>query len=183
MKHRPTPAAGHAGQTRTRGLLHFDAHLDTWDNYLGSRYTHGTSFRRAAEEGLSVPGHSMHVGVRAPLYSPRDLEDDAALGFATIGTWETDDIGIGGVVERIREHVAGLPVYLSIDIDVLDPAFAQEREHRRSAGSQRVSSPPSCGGCADCRSSVSTWWRWRPLTTTPRSRRSPQPTSRTMASP
>jgi agmatinase len=105
-------------------LLHFDAHLDTWDNYLGSRYTHGTPFRRAAEEGLFVPGHSMHVGVRAPLYSPKDLEDDAALGFATIGTWETDDIGIGGVVERIRQHVAGLPVYLSIDIDVLDPAFA-----------------------------------------------------------
>ena len=105
-------------------LVHFDAHLDTWDTYMSAPYTHGTPFRRAAEEDLFLQGHSMHVGIRGPLYSPQDLSDDAALGFTVIGTWETDDIGAKGIVERIRERVDGHPLYVSIDIDVLDPAFA-----------------------------------------------------------
>ena len=105
-------------------LVHFDAHLDTWDTYMSAPYTHGTPLRRAAEEGLFLQGHSMHVGIRGPLYSPHDLSDDAALGFTVIGTWETDDIGAKGIVERIRERVDGHPLYVSIDIDVLDPAFA-----------------------------------------------------------
>jgi len=105
-------------------LVHFDAHLDTWDTYMGAPYTHGTPFRRAAEEGLFVAGQSMHVGIRAPLYSREDLVEDASLGFASVGTWDVEDIGIGGIVERIRERIDGHPLYLSIDIDVLDPAFA-----------------------------------------------------------
>ncbi len=105
-------------------LVHFDAHLDTWDTYFGAPYTHGTPFRRAAEEGLFVAGHSMHVGIRGPLYTADDLSEDAALGFSVVGTWEAEDIGIKGIVEKIRERVDGHPVYISIDIDVLDPAFA-----------------------------------------------------------
>ena len=105
-------------------LVHFDAHLDTWDTYMSAPYTHGTPFRRAAEEGLFLGGHSMHVGIRGPLYEPEDLADDADLGFTVIGTWETDDIGASGISERIRERVDGHPLYVSIDIDVLDPAFA-----------------------------------------------------------
>ena len=50
-------------------LIHFDAHLDTWDTYFGERYTHGTPFRRAWEEGLLRPDRSIHVGLRGPLYS------------------------------------------------------------------------------------------------------------------
>jgi agmatinase len=105
-------------------LVHFDAHLDTWDSYFGSNLTHGTPFRRAFEEGLYVPDHSMHVGIRGPVSNRRDLIDDAAMGFSIIGTWETEEIGVAGLVEKIRERVDGYPVYLSIDIDVLDPAFA-----------------------------------------------------------
>ncbi len=105
-------------------LVHFDAHLDTWDTYMSAPYTHGTPFRRAAEEGLFLAGHSMHVGIRGPLYGPDDLSNDRELGFSTIGTWETDDIGAKGVAERIIQRVDGHPLYLSIDIDVLDPAFA-----------------------------------------------------------
>lgn len=105
-------------------LVHFDAHLDTWDTYMSAPYTHGTPFRRAAEEGLFISGHSMHVGIRGPLYSPDDLTEDEEMGFAVIGTWEIDDIGVTGVVERIRDRVDGHPLYVSIDIDVLDPAFA-----------------------------------------------------------
>lgn len=105
-------------------LVHFDAHLDTWDTYMSAPYTHGTPFRRAAEEGLFVAGHSMHVGIRGPLYGREDLEEDADLGFAVVGTWETEEIGTTGIVERVLERVDGHSIYLSIDIDVLDPAFA-----------------------------------------------------------
>ena len=105
-------------------LVHFDAHLDTWDTYMSAPYTHGTPFRRAAEEGLFIPGHSMHVGIRGALYGPEDLTNDADLGLSVIGTWDIDDLGAKGIVERIRERVDGYPLYLSIDIDVLDPAFA-----------------------------------------------------------
>lgn len=105
-------------------LVHFDAHLDTWDTYFGAPYTHGTPFRRAAEEKLFVDGASMHVGIRGPLYSRDDLRRDQALGFKVIHCDEFQDGGISHVVERIRQRVGDRPLYLSIDIDVLDPAHA-----------------------------------------------------------
>jgi agmatinase len=105
-------------------VVHFDAHLDTWDTYFGAPYTHGTPFRRASEEGLLDRSGCLHVGTRGPLYSTQDLADDGDLGFAVVGSVEMDDLGVRGVVERIRERVEERPVYLSVDIDVLDPAFA-----------------------------------------------------------
>jgi agmatinase len=105
-------------------LVHFDAHLDTWDTYFGAPYTHGTPFRRAWEEGLLLKDKSLHVGTRGPLYAASDLSDDAGMGFAVVSSREMDDLGARGVVERIRERVGDAPVYLSIDIDVLDPGFA-----------------------------------------------------------
>ncbi len=105
-------------------LVHFDAHVDTYDTYMNAAYTHGTPFRRAAEEGLFVPGHSMHIGIRGSKYGPEDLGEDAGFGFTVIGTWEIEQIGIDGYVTRIREQVGDRPLYLSLDIDVLDPAFA-----------------------------------------------------------
>jgi agmatinase len=77
-------------------VVHFDAHLDTWDTYFGAPVTHGTPFRRASEEGLLDPSGCLHVGVRGPLYGATDLVDDAALGFQIV----------------------------AVDIDVRDPAFA-----------------------------------------------------------
>ena len=105
-------------------LVHFDAHVDTYDTYMNAAYTHGTPFRRAAEEGLFVPGHSMHIGIRGSKYGPEDLGEDAGFGFTVLGTWEIEQIGIDGYVERIVEQVGDRPLYLSLDIDVLDPAFA-----------------------------------------------------------
>lgn len=105
-------------------LVHFDAHLDTWDTYFGAPYTHGTPFRRAAEEGLFLDHASMHVGIRGPLYSRDDLERDEELGFKVIHCDEFETDGVDGVVKRIRERVGDHPLYLSIDIDVLDPAHA-----------------------------------------------------------
>ena len=105
-------------------LVHFDAHLDTWDTYFGAPYTHGTPFRRAAEEGLLALDRSAHVGIRGPLYAQSDLDEDRSLGFAAITTEEVARRGTDAVVDRVRERVGDRPVYVSIDIDVLDPAHA-----------------------------------------------------------
>ena len=105
-------------------VVHFDAHLDTWDTYFGADYTHGTPFRRAAEEGLLDPSGCLHVGIRGPLYSASDLVQDAELGFQVVHSREVDDLGIRGVIERLKARVEDRPVYVSVDIDVLDPAFA-----------------------------------------------------------
>ena len=105
-------------------LVHFDAHLDTWDTYFGAPYTHGTPFRRAAEEKLFNDDASMHVGIRGPLYSRDDLERDAELGFRVVHCDELQAYGVDHVVQRIRDRVGDHPMYLSIDIDVLDPAHA-----------------------------------------------------------
>ena len=105
-------------------LVHFDAHLDTWDTYYGAPYTHGTPFRRAAEEKLFLESASIHVGIRGPLYSRDDLKNDKELGFKVIHCDEFQSEGIDHVVKRIRDRVGDNPMYLSIDIDVLDPAHA-----------------------------------------------------------
>lgn len=105
-------------------VLHFDAHLDTWDTYFGEPYTHGTPFRRAAEEGLLDQQRGLHVGIRGPLYSRRDLPESADLGFDVVHSVQLEDLGVAGVVERMRERLGDRPVYVSVDIDVLDPAHA-----------------------------------------------------------
>ncbi|HEX3793027.1 MAG TPA: agmatinase [Acidimicrobiales bacterium] len=105
-------------------LVHFDAHLDTWDTYFGQRFTHGTPFRRAWEEGLLLRDRSAHVGLRGPLYSSDDLSDDAGMGFLQITTSEVADHGAAAAVARLIERVGDAPVYISVDIDVLDPAHA-----------------------------------------------------------
>jgi agmatinase len=113
-----------ASQHGPVAVVHFDAHLDTWDTYFGAAYTHGTPFRRAAEEGLVDRSGCLHVGTRGPLYSTEDLLEDRELGFQVVPSVEVDDLGARGVAERIRDRVQDRPVYLSVDIDVLDPAFA-----------------------------------------------------------
>jgi agmatinase len=105
-------------------LVHFDAHLDTWDTYFDAPYTHGTPFRRAVEEGVLDLECSAHVGIRGPLYAADDLVQDHDLGFATITTLEVAERGVQDAVSRIRTRVGDRPVYVSIDVDVLDPAHA-----------------------------------------------------------
>lgn len=105
-------------------LVHFDAHLDTWDTYFGEPYTHGTPFRRAFEEGLLASDACMHVGTRGPLYAKSDLEEDRGFGFALITTDHFSEIGPRAVGEEIKRRVGDRPFYVSIDIDVLDPGFA-----------------------------------------------------------
>ncbi|WP_020494755.1 agmatinase [Sciscionella marina] len=105
-------------------VLHFDAHLDTWDTYFGAPYTHGTPFRRAAQEGLIDLAHSMHVGIRGPLYSGLDLEESERLGFAAVHARDFLRSPIDELIGRVRERIGNRALYVSVDIDVLDPGFA-----------------------------------------------------------
>ena len=105
-------------------LVHFDAHLDTWDVYFGQRFTHGSPFRRAWEEGLLSRDHCAHVGLRGPLYSSTDLVDDAGMGFAQVTADDVAERGAAAVAARMLQRVGDAPLYVSVDIDVLDPAHA-----------------------------------------------------------
>src|SRR5699024_9493605 len=107
-------------------VLHFDAHLDTWDTYFGAPYTHGTPFRRATEEGLIDFEHSMHVGLRGPVYAKIDLDESERLGFSAVHCREFARTPVDTVIERIRARLGARPVYISVDIDVLDPAHAPD---------------------------------------------------------
>jgi agmatinase len=105
-------------------LLHFDAHLDTWDTYFDAQYTHGTPFRRAVEEGLLDTEALAHVGIRGPLYGKKDLEDDRRLGFGIVTAADVLRRGVDEVVDALRQRIGDRPLYVSVDIDVLDPAHA-----------------------------------------------------------
>ena len=105
-------------------LLHFDAHLDTWDTYFGAEYTHGTPFRRAVEEGILDTEAIGHVGTRGPLYGKRDLEEDRRLGFGIVTAADVMRRGVDETVDALRQRIGDRPLYVSVDIDVLDPAHA-----------------------------------------------------------
>jgi agmatinase len=105
-------------------LVQFDSHSDTWDQYFGQRYTHGTPFRRAVEEGVVDPHHSVQVGMRGSLYSSRDLREAEELGYKVVTMAEVRQLGIQGTLEVIRSRVGARPVFISFDIDFIDPAFA-----------------------------------------------------------
>ena len=105
-------------------LVHFDAHLDTWDTYFGAEYTHGTPFRRAVEEGILDTEALSHVGTRGPLYGKKDLEDDRRFGFGIVTSSDVYYQGVREIVDKLRDRLGNRPVYVSIDIDVLDPAHA-----------------------------------------------------------
>ncbi len=106
------------------GLAHFDAHSDTWDTYFGRQYNHGTTFKRAAEEGLLDPKRCIQVGMRGPVYSADDYETARNLGFTLIDNAGLRWLGISKVAETVCETVGDGPVFLSFDVDVVDPAYA-----------------------------------------------------------
>src|SRR5262252_188865 len=98
-------------------VIHFDAHLDTWDTYFGDAYTHCTPFRRAAEEGLLDRSGCIHIGISGPLFAKTDLGQDSDLGFQLVSAPEADSLGIAGMAERIADRVGDRPAYVSVDID------------------------------------------------------------------
>ena len=114
----------HARRHGPLALVHLDAHTDTWDEYFGQRYFHGTPFKRAVEEGLLDPSSSLQAGMRGSLYDASDLDDARSLGFTVVPSEELRALGPGGYAQAVRERVGNRPVFLSFDIDFLDPAFA-----------------------------------------------------------
>lgn len=104
-------------------LLHFDAHSDTWDSsFNGQKYTHATMFRRAVEEGIVDTDSSIQIGMRQ--YSRSHLKEQRELGYEVITALECHEIGIDAVIERANARIGDLPVFLTFDIDFLDPAYA-----------------------------------------------------------
>jgi agmatinase len=104
-------------------LVHFDAHPDTWDQYFGSRFFHGTPFRRAVEENLLDPRRMIQVGIRGPVYGPEDFAFHDEHGIEVIRVEAVKEQGLAWVAERLG-RLRGGPVYCSFDIDAVDPAYA-----------------------------------------------------------
>lgn len=105
------------------GLVHFDAHPDTWDEYFGSKYFHGTTFRRAVEEGLIDGRRVVQIGIRGPLYGADDFDFHREHGLEAIRVEAVKEEGTAWVVARLQ-RLQGGPVYCSFDIDAVDPAYA-----------------------------------------------------------
>ena len=107
------------------GMVHFDAHTDTWDRYFGeSKYTHGTPFRRAIEEGLLDPKRTVQIGIRGGLYTEKDKEWGLDQGIRVIEIEEFFDLGVAAVIQEARRIVGDQSCYLSFDVDALDPVYA-----------------------------------------------------------
>lgn len=118
---------------RPIAVIHFDSHLDTWAPEIynvkarQSKFNHGNPLYHAAKEGLTTNGTSMHVGIRSTLYDKDDIARDQALGFQMIKANDIFTLGVEGIVERMKQILGNdkeMPVYVSIDIDVVDPSMA-----------------------------------------------------------
>jgi len=115
----------HAERFGPLGVVHFDSHPDTWNSEFGDRpYSHGTPFRRAIEEGRIDAGAYIQVGIRGPTSGANDVQDARDLGARVITIDEAMRLGVPGVLEEIHRKAAGKKVYVSFDIDAVDPAFA-----------------------------------------------------------
>ncbi|MBI2252290.1 MAG: agmatinase [Armatimonadetes bacterium] len=115
-------------------LIHFDAHTDTWDNYFGQNYTHGTQFRRVVEEGLILVDNSIQAGMRGSIYSKEDYLNVKDLGYEILTANKIRKLGIEETAKIIKDRVNNKKVFFSFDIDFLDPAYAPGTSY------------PECGG-------------------------------------
>ncbi|MEH2948855.1 agmatinase [Sporofaciens sp. JLR.KK001] len=105
-------------------LVHFDSHSDLCDEVFGQKYNHGTPFRRAIEEGLINPAHSIQIGMRGSLYDPNEHKMAADLGMLLIPAHKVREMGFEALIRTAMERVGDKPVFLTFDIDFVDPAYA-----------------------------------------------------------
>lgn len=105
-------------------LVHFDSHGDTWDSYYGKKYTHGTMFRRAVEEGVVDSATSIQIGMRGSLYGPEDIKEAEDLGYKVMTTQALKGMTDNKLGEIIKNRVGSNPTFVTFDVDFLDPAFA-----------------------------------------------------------
>ncbi len=114
-----------ADKDRPLGMVHFDAHTDTWDKYFGENpYTHGTPFRRAIEEGLLDPKRTIQIGIRGALYGNADNDWGIERGIRVITIEEFYELGVDAVIAEARRVVGDGATYVSFDVDGLDPVYA-----------------------------------------------------------
>lgn len=109
---------------RPIGMVHIDAHTDTWDEFQGSKFMHGTPFRRAVEDGLLDPTRTIQIGIRGGQNSPEGWEYSEKSGMRVVFIEEVERIGIDAVIAEARRVVGDGPTYITFDVDGLDPVFA-----------------------------------------------------------
>jgi agmatinase/guanidinopropionase len=114
----------HAKKYGPVSIVHIDAHIDTWEaEFDAVPYSHGTPFRYALQEGLVRKGGYVQIGIRGPVTSENDYADAKELGARTITIHEVMEKGVQEILKEVHERMKG-PVYVSLDIDAADPAFA-----------------------------------------------------------
>jgi guanidinopropionase len=109
---------------RPVGLVHIDAHTDCCDEEMNSKYSHGTPFRRAVEEGLLDPQRVIQIGIRGAANSDECWEFGPQHGIRIVYIEEFNQLGVDKVIDEVRQVVGDDPTYLSFDIDSVDPSFA-----------------------------------------------------------
>jgi len=115
----------HARRYGRLAVIHFDAHPDTWDTEFGQqKFSHGTPFRRSIEQRLIDTSAYLQIGIRGPTSGRQDYEDALALGARMITIDEAMGMGLARILKEIKDRVANKPVYITLDIDSIDPAFA-----------------------------------------------------------
>ena len=113
-----------ADKRRPLGMVHIDAHTDTWDEFLGSKYMHGTPFRRAVEEGLLDPKRTIQIGIRGAQNSDEGWTFSLESGMRVVFMEEFTKLGVEAVIAEARRVVGDGPTYVSFDVDGLDPVYA-----------------------------------------------------------
>jgi guanidinopropionase len=106
------------------GMVHIDAHTDTWDEFMGCKFMHGTPFRRAVEKNLIDPGRTVQIGIRGAQNKTEGWDYSLDSGMRVIFMDEFTKIGVAAVIDEIHRVIGDGRAYISFDIDVLDPAFA-----------------------------------------------------------
>ncbi|MCZ6778820.1 MAG: agmatinase [Acidobacteria bacterium] len=120
----PLPIFRAIAAQRPIGMVHIDAHTDTWDEFLGSKFTHGAPFRRAVEEGLLDPKRTVQIGIRGAQNSPEGWEFSREQGMRVIFMEEFTKLGVETVIGEARRVVGEGPTYITFDVDGLDPVYA-----------------------------------------------------------
>jgi agmatinase len=116
-------------------LIQFDSHTDTWDSYFGGkRYSAGTPFRRAVEEELVTPAHSIQIGMRGSLFQVTDISQSLTLGYDVLTCDQFFEIGVQAVADRIAARTAGRPCFITFDMDFVDPGSAPGVQTPESGG-------------------------------------------------
>lgn len=106
------------------GMVHIDAHTDTWDYYVGSKFSHGSPFRRAVEAGLLDPAHTIQIGIRGAQNTDEGWRYSLESGMRVVFIEEFDAAGVQAIIAEARRVVGDGPAYLSLDVDGLDPVYA-----------------------------------------------------------